>query len=260
MSHTVLITGASNGIGMELARIFATHHTNVILVARNGDKLKQLANELMQKYAVEAYWFVADLSDMIQLENVYFQIQSLPLKVTYLVNNAGFGNWGDFSETDWKKEHQMIELNISALTYFTKIYAKEMRERKFGKILNLASMAAFQPGPLMAVYYATKAYVLSLSEAVNYELKGTGVTLTTLCPGPTDTGFVKVAALEDSKLFSDKKLPTAAEVALFGYNAMMKGKSVVVPGFMNRIMVLGSSLAPRSIAMSIVEKMQRSKK
>ncbi len=134
-----------------------------------------------------------------------------------------------------------------------------MKLQGSGRILNVASMAAFQPGPLMAVYYATKAYVLFLSEAIRNELKGSGVTVTTLCPGPTSTGFADAASLDNSKLFSNKKLPTAHEVAVFGFNAMMKGKGVVVPGFMNKMMVLGSAFAPRNLQMKIVRMMQESK-
>ncbi len=260
MNKIALITGASSGIGKELAHIFAANQIDLILVACSEEKLIILADKLKLQYNIEAHYKLADLSDIKQAEQLYRGLKAENINIDYLVNNAGFGNYGFFPETDWKKEHQMINLNITALTYFSKVFSKDMISKGQGRILNIASMAAFQPGPLMSVYYATKAYVLFLSEALNNELKGTGVTCTTLCPGPTDTGFVDAANLNNSKLFSNKNIPGAYEVALYGYKAMMKGKAVAVPGFMNRLMVISSSMAPRSIALKIVRKMQEEKK
>jgi len=252
---TALITGASGGIGYELARIFARHQYNLVLVARNEAKLEQLAQEIQQEFGIEVLVLAQDLSLPRAANLIFDQLQSKNIHIDFLINNAGFGNFGFFMETEWPKEEQMINLNITALTHFTKLFGQEMVKHKFGRILNVASTAAFQPGPLMAVYYASKAYVLSFSEAIANELAGTGVTVTALCPGPTETGFLEAAALEDSKLFKGKKLATAREVAEYGYHALMAGKTVAIEGATNQLMARSVKFVPRKWVTALVRKM-----
>jgi uncharacterized protein len=189
MKHTALITGASNGIGLELAKIHASKGDDLVLVARNKTKLDELKTELENQYTIKVYTIGKDLSGFNAAQEVYDETTKQNIQIDYLINNAGFGDFGMFTETDWNKEFQMINLNITTLTQFTKLYLQDMVKRRSGKIMNVASTAAFQSGPTMAVYCATKAYVLSFSEAVNNEVSDQGVTITTLCPGPTESGF-----------------------------------------------------------------------
>lgn len=259
MNKTALITGASSGIGLELARIFAKNKTNLVLVARSGDKLKALSDELIKSAGVKVKVIPADLSILKNCESLVDELKNENITIDYLINNAGFGTSGFFTDTDLQKEIEMINLNITALTYLTKIFAKEMKLRGSGKILNVSSTAAFQPGPLMAVYYATKAYVQSFSEALANELKGTGVTVTALCPGPTASGFQSAANINNVRLVKGRKLPTSAEVALFGYKAMMNGKTVAVHGLMNKIVVQFVRFVPRKIITSVVRKIQETR-
>ena len=251
---TALITGASGGIGYELARVFARHKHNLVLVARSADKLEQLAQQLQQEFGIKVLVIPADLSLPRAAAAVFEQLQRANIQIDFLVNNAGFGNYGLFMETDWPKEEQMINLNIAALTHFTKVFGQEMVKNRSGRILNVASTAAFQPGPLMAVYYATKAYVLSFSEAIANELQGTGVTVTALCPGPTESGFVDAAALHNSKLFKGKKIATSREVAEYGYQALIRGRIVAVQGTTNKVMAKFVKFIPRKWQTAIVRK------
>jgi len=252
---TALITGASGGIGYGLAKVFARHKQDLVLVARNSNRLEQLAQELRQVFGVKVLVLVQDLSLPNAANLIFDQLQSKSIRIDFLVNNAGFGNFGFFMETDWVKEEQMINLNITALTHFTKLFGLEMVKNKYGCILNVASTAAFQPGPLLAVYFATKAYVLSFSEAIANESKGTGVTVTALCPGPTQTGFLEAAALEDSRLFKGKKLATAQEVAEYGYTALMAGKTVAIEGTTNQFMARSVKFFPRKWVTAMARKM-----
>lgn len=233
---TALITGASNGIGLELAKIHAQKGIDLILVARSKTKLEELAEELSSMYKVNIYVICKDLSLENAAQEVFDEVKSNGQQVDYLINNAGFGDYGFFIERSWEKQKQMIDLNILALTQFTQLFAKEMCARKQGKIMNVASIASFLPGPLMSVYYATKAYVLHFSEAINNEVKDFGVTVTALCPGPTTSGFEAAADLEGSALFKGKKLPTSQEVAQYGFTSMMKGKAVAIHKFKNYLM------------------------
>lgn len=255
MNKTALITGASSGIGYEFSKIFAREHYNLVLAARNSKKLDELKEELEKKYSIQCTVISVDLSVLAEAESMVKKIEASGISIDVLVNNAGFGDFGFFKDTNWNKELQMINLNITALTYLTKEFAKSMLARKNGKILNVASTAAFLPGPLMAVYYATKAYVLSLSEALSNELAGTGVSVTTLCPGPTASGFQAAADIEESKLVKGKKLPTSEEVAEYGYKAMNKGKRIAIHGWMNKIQVFAVRLAPRKMITATVRSM-----
>lgn len=253
---TALITGASNGIGLELAKVHASKGDNLVLVARNKSKLEELKVELEKAFKVKVYIIAKDLSGNNSAKEVYEETTQQNIQIDYLINNAGFGDFGFFVENDWNKELQMINLNITTLTQFTKLYLQEMVKRRSGKIMNVASTAAFQSGPTMAVYYATKAYVLSFSEAIDNEVRDKGVTVTTLCPGATESGFQAAAAMEESALVKGKKLPSSREVAEYGYKAMMNGKTVAIHGFMNWILANSVRFTPRAIVVKITRKLQ----
>ncbi len=251
MKKTALITGASSGIGLELAKIHASKGDNLVLVARSTNKLEDLKKELEPKHGISVYIIGKDLSKLNSAAEVYDELKGQKIAIDYLINNAGFGDSGFFFDSNWEKQEQMINLNITTLTHFTRLFLKDMVERKNGKILNIASTASFQPGPTMAVYCATKSYVLSFSEAINNEVKDFGVTVTALCPGATTSGFQAAASLEGSNLFEGKKLPTSQEVARYGYKAMMKGKAVAIHGFMNSLMANSVRFTPRAIVVKI---------
>lgn len=256
MQTTALVTGASSGIGWEFAHVLAQHGHNVILVARSSEKLETLSEELKKKYCISAEIIVLDLSQQSAPTILYETIQHSNRTVDILINNAGFGTHGLFHETDWNTEAAMIDLNVRALTELTKLFLPSMLQRHRGYIVNVASTAAFQPGPLMSVYYATKAYVLSFSEAIANELRGSGVTVTALCPGPTTSGFQKVAGIENTPMVLGKRLPTSREVAEYGYRAMKAGKVVAIHGTLNALMAFGIKLIPRALASTIVRKIQ----
>lgn len=256
---TALITGASSGIGYELAKIHAAHGDNLILVARSENKLNELAEELKKKHGIAVTVITADLSEPNAPRTLFYKIQAQQIQVDYLINNAGFGDYGKFIETDWEKEKQMIQLNITALTELTKLFLPQMVERKYGKIMNVASIASFLPGPLMAIYYATKAYVLHFSEAINNEVAENNVSVTALCPGPTLSGFQDAANLGESKFFQGNKFPTSEEVAKYGFNAMHRRKAVAIHGFSNRLMVFTLRFTPRNWVVKLVRRLQGKK-
>lgn len=254
MTQTALITGASSGIGLELAKIFAENKINLVLVARNNSKLHQLADELRTKNSINCTVIASDLSLQRSAIEVYETCQSEKININYLINNAGFGDYGSFHESDLKKQQSMIQLNITTLTELTRLFLPEMVKHKFGKILNVASTAAFIPGPNMSVYFATKAYVLSFSEAIHEELKGAGISVTALCPGPTESDFFNKAEMSEAGMVKGKKMPSSREVAEYGYKQLMAGKAVAIHGFMNYLMANSSRFTPRSIVRSIVKK------
>ncbi|MEY3245837.1 MAG: hypothetical protein RL253_994, partial [Bacteroidota bacterium] len=229
---------------------------DLVLVARNKTKLDELKAELESQFKVSVYTIGKDLSANNSAQEVYDETTKQNIQIDYLINNAGFGDFGMFAETEWNKELQMINLNITTLTQFTKLYLQDMVKRRSGKIMNVASTAAFQSGPTMAVYYATKSYVLHFSEAVDNEVRDKGVTVTTLCPGPTESGFQAAAAMEESNLVKGKKLPTAKEVAEYGYSSMMKGKTVAIHGMMNWIMANSVRFTPRALVVKLTRKIQ----
>jgi len=251
MKKTALITGASSGIGHELALIHAKHGDDLVLVARNKNKLKQTKLHLENKFKINVLVIGKDLSIKDAAEEVYHEVRNNNLTIDYLINNAGFGDYGFFHDSDWNKLERMISLNITALTQFTKLFVNDMIAQGSGKIMNVASTAAFQSGPMMAVYFATKAYVLSFSEAINNELKDTGITVTALTPGATESGFMEAASIQDSKLFTGRKLPSAKEVAEYGYKAMMEGKPVAIHGILNYLVANGVRFLPRSLVVKL---------
>ncbi|RMD48461.1 MAG: SDR family oxidoreductase [Ignavibacteria bacterium] len=255
----VLITGASKGIGKELANIFARHLYSLILVARSEELLQQMKQEFESKFSIDVKIFVYDLSDSEQAIGLFDEIKKQNLKVDILINNAGFGMYGEFLEIDEKSEQQMIHLNIETLTLLSKLFGREMAKNGGGKILNVASTAAFQPGPGMAVYYATKAYVLSFSEAISYELRPLGIQVSTLCPGPTDTEFHDRAGTRKSVIM--QKLNMDAETcASIAYRQFMKGKRLIIPGLMNKIGVFSTRFMPRPWLLWVVYQFMKQKK
>lgn len=256
MSKYTLITGASSGIGMEFAKIFAAHGNNLILSARSADVLEKLAVELKSKHSVQVHVIPVDLAVPEECQKILTFCQDRELIVENLINNAGFGDHETFLDADWKKLEQMIRLNMESLVRLTHLFLPDMTERKSGGILNVASTAAFQPGPFMAVYYATKAFVLSFSEALNEELKGSGVHVTTLCPGPTRSGFQKTANMDKAKLFEMLKIPDSSVVADYGYKAFINKKSVAIHGVGNKLMVQMLRVSPRSLILKIVTLLQ----
>lgn len=252
MKLTALITGPSSGIGLDLAHLFAADGHDVVLVARSEGKLRALAAELESKYNISARVIVADLARPDAPREVF----AAAPPVDVLVNNAGFGTSGRFAETAGRTELEIIQVNVAALTHLTKLFLPQMLERKRGRILNVASTAAFQPGPLMAVYYASKAYVLSFSEAIAEELRGTGVTVSALCPGPTATGFQKTANMGSEALLKVMKPVSSMDVARAGYRGMMRGQRVIIPGIKNKLGVQALRVSPRAVATRVVRALQ----
>jgi short-subunit dehydrogenase len=251
-----LITGASSGIGMELAKLMAAKGHALLLTARSTERLHELALQLKTQYRISVEVFPCDLSVPGSAEQIFLFCREHQMQVQILVNNAGFGDFGLFHELDWEKTRRMIDLNMLSLTHLCRLFIPEMLRQGKGRVMNIASTAAFQPGPTMAVYYATKAYVLHFSEAISNELEGTGVSVTALCPGPTESGFQAAAALDESRLFKGRKHPGSAEVAAFAYSAMMKGKRLAIHGFMNAIMARMVSFTPRALVLKVVRMMQ----
>ena len=253
-SKTALITGASVGIGRELAKLSAQDRFNLVLVARNASRLSAVASELEKQFGVSAKPFPLDLTSNAAPQFLFDQLQRENVSVDVLVNNAGYGKLGAFAEVPYEESAGQIELNITALTHLTKLFLAPMLRRNSGRILNVASTAGFQPGPLMAVYYATKAYVISFSEALANELQGTGVSLTCLCPGVTDTEFQTRAGTEQTSLFRRMRPMDAATVARDGYRALMKGKPLVISGMRNRLLMESLRVSPRTLVTAISRK------
>jgi len=257
--RTVLITGASSGIGLELAHLFAHDGYRLVLVARSRGALRELGDELQARYSVQVRISPKDLAHPASPGELYQELQEAGIVLDVLVNNAGFGGNGPFLTTEWNNEAEMIQVNITALTHLTKLFLPQVRARE-GKVLNVASVAAFLPGPFMAVYYASKAYVLSFSEALAEELNGTGTTVTCLCPGPVETNFQKRAGTATTGLARGPLLVEAREVARAGYEGMKQGKRIVIPGLMNAVLVQGLRASPRSLVTRTVRGMNEKKK
>ena len=248
---TALITGASSGIGYELAKLFARDKHDLVLVARNGPKLTEFGQQLNRDFAISVRSVAMDLSLPESPKRLFDELAGASIAIDILVNNAAFGKFGDFADLPLEESLDQIQLNITALTHLTKLFLGPMLARRSGKILNVASTAAFQPGPLMTVYYATKAYVLSFSEGLANELRGTGVSVTCLCPGPTLTSFQQRSGVEKSRLFQQFGPMSAATVALDGYRALMKGKPVKISGAKNWLAAESVRFAPRRVVTAI---------
>src|SRR3984885_1238818 len=244
-TKTALITGGSGGIGYELAKLFARDRYNLVLVARSADKLNPVAGELQRQFRVAVKTIALDLAAGPAAKSLFDQVQGEGVVVDVLVNNAGFGVFGEFAQMTEEEILGQIQLNITALTQLTRLFLPSMVARREGKIMNVASTAAFQPGPLMAVYYATKAYVLSFSEALANELAGSAVVVSCFCPGATDTGFQKRAGMENSRLFKKIGAMNAEVVARDGYRGLMAGKALVFSGAKNWLLAESVRFAPR---------------
>jgi uncharacterized protein len=257
MAKPIIITGASSGIGYELAKVCAAKGHDLVLIARREDLLLSLKAELETARGVQVLTYRGDLTDAIARQQFFDWTQAQGIAPYALMNNAGFGDLTAFAEADWEKHNAMLQLNMVALTHLTRLYLPGMIAQGQGRILNVASLAAFLPGPYLAVYYATKAYVLSFTNAIASELQGTGVTATTLCPGPTESEFQERAAAKDAKLFAIDNMPTSAEVAAYGYAAMEKGQGTAIHGTKNKLLSFSARLLPRRRLADIAKRMQQ---
>ena len=255
--ETALITGASSGIGLDLARLMAPDF-DLIITARNQSELEKLARELEAQHGNHVHVIPADLARPQAPNQVFTELERRGLAVDALINNAGFGAYGALAESDLQRQLEMIQVNIAVLTSLTRLALPGMRERRRGRIMNVASTAGFQPGPLMSVYYASKAYVIMFSEAIANELKGSGIAVTCLCPGPTATQFADRANMEQSRLFKLGAM-NSMDVARAGYKGMMAGKTMVIPGLLNKTLAFYVRLSPRKLVTAISRSLQESK-
>lgn len=247
---TVLITGASTGIGFEFVPLFARQGYNVVLVSRQKPVLEGIAAATRHVFRVKAEVIACDLSEPGAARAIFSELEQRRIEIDVLVNNAGFGAHGEFVDTDLHTEERMVQVNIMALTGLTKLLLPGMKARRCGRILNVGSTASFAPIPLHSVYAATKAYVLSFSEALAEELQGTGVSVTALCPGPTETQFAKAARMTDARIYQAHTMP-AAKVAQTGFEALMRGDRIAIPGAANNILISLIRLVPRSIVAKV---------
>jgi short-subunit dehydrogenase len=252
--EVALITGASSGIGFDLAKLAASDF-DLIVTARSQAKLEQLGRELESRHGNHVHVIPADLTLPEAPTQIFAEIARRGLRVDALVNNAGFGVYGEFAVKELPSQLEMIQVNVTALTHLTRLALPGMLERKHGRILNVASTAGFQPGPLMAVYYASKAYVISFSEAIANELQGSGVTVTCLCPGATATEFAGRADMGNARLFKLGQM-RSEEVALAGYRAMLRGRRLAIPGLKNKLVAESVRFAPRRWVTAIARSMQ----
>jgi short-subunit dehydrogenase len=258
-TQTVLLTGASFGIGYEMAKLFAADHYALVLVARSEEKLAEVAAELNQMGAASTLVIAKDLNQPDAVDEIFKTITAQNISIDVLVNNAGFGDHGSFAETSWEKEAAMIQVNIVALMHLCKLFLPAMLRGQQGRIVNVASIAAFQPGPYMAVYYATKAFVLSFSEALASECAGSGVSVTALCPGPTTSEFQARANIEQTRMVKTGllKMMDAATVAKIGYRGMLAGKRVVITGMMNKMSAHSTRFVPTRVIMALIKKIHQ---
>jgi short-subunit dehydrogenase len=253
-TETVLVTGASSGIGRELAKCFAADGCRLILLARKRQALQALADELRQTHKTQSEVLTVDLSKLDAPVSTFQHLEANGTKVDVLVNNAGFGAYGRFEELAVERQLEMVQVNVTALTHLTRLFLPGMIERRRGGVVNVASTAAFQPGPLMAVYFATKAYVLSFSEAIAEELVGTGVTATALCPGPTATNFADAAKARFSRRFVGLSM-SAESVAWMGHRAFRNGRVVAVAGWRNRLLACSVRFGPRAVVRKVAKRL-----
>ncbi|MFZ6013477.1 MAG: SDR family NAD(P)-dependent oxidoreductase [Bacteroidota bacterium] len=258
MKEYVLLTGASSGIGYEMANLLASKKMNLILVARNETKLQQMQNELIARHGILVHYIAKDLSDVQAAIDLYKEVRQDDLLVTALINNAGVGNYGNFTETSLEEELKMIELNVSSVVALTKLFAKDMVARKSGRIMNVSSLLAFLPFPYYSVYSATKSFVLAFSETLAAELEGTGVVVTTLAPGITETGFVSPEMRETNHLKSSKPTPVKT-VAEAGMKLLLHGKGKKIVGFQNRFNSILARIVPSAAMMKIKKNLASAK-
>jgi short-subunit dehydrogenase len=254
--NTALVTGASAGLGAEFAQLFAADGHDVVLVARRRENLEVLARALEAKHGVHATVIAEDLTRPEAPEAISKELRARDIAVEFLVNNAGFATTGAFAQADLVRELGMLAVNVTSLVHLTRLLLPAMVERRSGRILNVGSTAGFMPGPFMAAYYASKAFVNSFTEALAFELRGTGVTATVVCPGPTATEFASVAGADKSRLFESGAMG-ASEVAALAYRAMMGGQSMAIPGARNKLAMFSLRFAPRAMAVSMAASLNR---
>lgn len=254
MIKTALVTGAASGLGFELSLLLVKDGYNLVLIDIDELKLKKVKLLINNEFKNDVQILVKDLSQPNVARDIFNEVEQLQIDV--LINSAGFGLFGNFANTDWERESEMLHLHILTTTHLTKLILPAMISRKSGKILNISSLAAFQPGPLMSMYYASKSYILSFSEAIANELKNTGVTVTALCPGPTKTSFQEVVSENTSDNKISFNMANPSEVALYGYKAMQKGQTVAIPGLLNKFLASLHRFVSRSMATKIVRNIQ----
>ncbi len=252
-----IITGASSGIGKELAAVLSEHDHNLILISRSESSLNELKNNLERNKQIKIVVLPADLAKPESAMSIVQQIEKMNLKVNLLINNAGFGFYGNLSDQSIENMIQMIQLNITSLSLLTRLFIEKMKEIGGGKILNVASTAAFRSGPMSAVYSASKSYVLSFSEALSTELQGSNISITALCPGATNTNFASTAGLMKNQEFKFKKSASPRDVAEYSYREMMKGKTIAVHGLMNRLIIQLQRILPRNSLNRIIHLKRR---
>ena len=259
MKNVALITGASSGIGKEFAKIHASKGNDIIIIARSQEKLEALKQSIENEYKVVVYVIVKDLTHQNAAQEIFDEVSQNKIEISYLINNAGFGGQGYFHEREWNQDLQMIQLNIISLTALTRLFLPKMIERNAGKILNVSSTASLMAGPLQAVYFATKAYVTSFSNALSSELENTNITVTNLMPGATETEFAKKAGLDKTDLFA--KAFSAYDVALSGYNAMLEGKMDIIAGVTvsQKLMMKMIPITPKKVLLKQIKQMQEIK-
>lgn len=258
MSRYALITGASSGIGLALAEALARRGRNLILVARQRDALESIAYELTQRFGVEVLFSACDLSEPLQISGLVQELEHADRQIDLLINNAGIGSAGAFLKQDWSREQQLIEVNILALTRLSYAIGQRMVQQEGGgQILNVASVASFQPGPWMSNYYASKAFVLSFSEGLREELKEQGVQVSVLCPGPTRSAFFRNAQIKSSRLEQSSLMMSCEEVALITVQALDKNRAIIIPGWRNKLMAYWPRLVPRALVRRLVGKVNR---
>jgi len=259
MRKTALITGASAGIGYELSKIFAKNGYNLVLVSRNTPRLKALADEMEDQHDIIAKVIPKDLSKISAPQEIYDEVVSDGIDIDVLVNNAGFGINGNFTDFGSDRHMELIQVNVTAPTLLCKLFGTDMVLRRSGSILNVASTAAFQAGPLMSSYYASKAYVLSLSEALNNEFGQDNVKVSVLCPGPTETEFADRAEMTSARIINVPWVMKASDVAEIGYAGFVKGKKIIIPGLINKLLAFSVRLTPRSVLVLILRFLNQKK-
>ena len=255
-----LVTGASSGLGIWYSRVLAEDGYDIVTVARRESALLEQKEILEREYGINVTVYAKDLSEPTAVDEIYEFCLQRGIEIHTLINNAGFGDFGKFNERNLKKQTDMIAVNVTALTALTHKFMKGMIERGDGYILNVASIAGFEPGPLMSVYYATKAYVISFTEAISVELKGTGVNILALCPGPTDTGFEDAASAKSSGLFKNMKVASAEKVVRYSYRKLKKGRVLVIQGFVNKLVPFASRFVPRAFMRKCVYKVMKARR
>ena len=260
MNTTALITGASSGIGKEMSKIHAERGGDLVIVARSREKLESLKQEIESRHPVKVTVLVKDLSQEGAPQEIYDELKKANIDIEYLVNNAGFGLLGKFHELDWTRQKMMIDLNMTSLTALSHLFLQDFVKRNSGRILNVSSTASFLPGPMQAVYYASKSYVQFLSNALSEELRDTNITVSNLMPGATETEFGAVSGMDKTPLFN--KTASARQVAFDGYNGMLKGKLDVISGvtFMQKLMLKAVAFTPKRMLLKQVKQMQQIKK